>query len=307
LSRRCWDPSDTPFSDFARSFQPPPGTHSRPHQPWPDAGACDLAALQACGHRLSVCTRRHADVARLDRRKPYAAPHHNLIRVGERPGPKSPRTGARPNGPAAGEVRVSASPNLKPAPAGVPSGEPSTGSPAYLCNTPGWVKAEARGARARECDVRVIGAGTAGAPAGIAAARQESEPSYGILYQMGGVPVGWAHWPLWHGKHCGITPADFDEGVRGDPSGLFPLQIRLVPAPNPTGRERKSGSARWRTARCRKTDRLAGVVVITPDGERGIEAAKRRSTARAMRSSGRPRGRETVFINADEVACRARV
>ena len=176
---------------------------------WPGADALDLGVFRPAGTGYLFVLGPMADIPReaVSRLMTPA----QLAAAGRRVGREAARIAA--GRPAVGAAHVAGSPAVS-ATSETAFGEHERGLPAYLSNTSGTVRAEARSLPVlAECDVVVAGAGTAGAPAGIAAARQGARTIVcDYLYQMGGVQtdglIGYYHW----GNRVGFT-AEIDQGV----------------------------------------------------------------------------------------------
>ena len=181
-------------------------------------------------------------------------------------------------------------------------GELAIPLPGYLTNARGTVVAEARKLPVlAECDVVVAGAGTAGAPAGIAAARQGARTIVcEYLYQMGGVQTEGQVRYYYHGNRVGFTP-EIDAGVLN--TGLLTVQAK----------------SEWYRRECRKAgaeiwygvlvcgvvienQRLTGIVVVTPGGLRGVIRCKLAIDATGNADLAAMAGEQTEFLNADEIA-----
>jgi autotransporter-associated beta strand protein len=153
-----------------------------------------------------------------------------------------------------------------------------------------------------ECDVLVVGAGTAGAPATIAAGRAGADTVVvEFLYNMGGIQTDGRIGKYYHGNSCGFTTADVDPGVNG------------------TGSVLATAKAEWYRQACRAAgarvlfgslaagavldgDVMKGVVVVLPDGTRGVIRAQTvvDSTGNAVLAAAA--GEETEFIKGAEPA-----
>ena len=153
-----------------------------------------------------------------------------------------------------------------------------------------------------DCKVLVVGAGTAGAPAAIAAGRAGADTVViEILNAMGGVQTDGRIGSYYHGNICGFTVSDVDPGV------------------NATGSVLALSKAEWYRQACRAAgvrvlfgtlaagavlsgDVLKGVVVVLPDGQRGVIRAQTVVDSTGNADLAAVAGEETEFINASEPA-----
>jgi len=152
------------------------------------------------------------------------------------------------------------------------------------------------------CEVLVIGAGTAGAPAAISSGRAGADTLVvEFLYNMGGVQTDGRIGRYYHGNICGFTVDDVDPGVSA------------------TGSVLATSKSEWYRQACRETGvrilygtlaagalvdgtDLKGVVVVLPDGRRGVIRADAVVDATGNALVAAAAGEETTFIKADEVA-----
>jgi len=125
-----------------------------------------------------------------------------------------------------------------------------------------------------ECDVLVVGAGTAGAPAAIAAGRAGVDTILmDVLYTMGGVQTDGRIGAYYHGNDCGFSKNEVDPGWQAIGASLY------------------TAKAEWYRRTCRaagvrvlygtlangavvEDNTVKGVVVVLPDGQRGVIRAK---------------------------------
>ena len=153
-----------------------------------------------------------------------------------------------------------------------------------------------------ECHVLVVGAGTAGAPAAIAAGRAGADAVViEFLNTMGGIQTDGRIGNYYHGNICGFTVNDVDPGV------------------NDTGSVLALAKAEWYRRACRAAgvrvlfgtlaagtvldgNVLKGVVVVLPDGQRGVIRARTVVDATGNADVAAAAGEETEFINASEPA-----
>ncbi len=152
-----------------------------------------------------------------------------------------------------------------------------------------------------EYDVVVVGGGTGGAPAGIAAGRQGAKTLVvEYLYGLGGVGTLGMIGKYWYGNVCGFT-AEHDKGVEELGSDVY------VVGKNEWWRRenRKAGAELWFGAMACgalvEGDRVTGVVVATPAG-RGLVLAKSVVDATGNAEVAAAAGAACVFQGADEIA-----
>jgi autotransporter-associated beta strand protein len=152
------------------------------------------------------------------------------------------------------------------------------------------------------CDVLVVGGGTAGAPAAIAAGRAgASTVVIEYLYGMGGVQTDGRIGSYYHGNPCGFTTSDVDPGVGA------------------TGSVLAMSKSEWYRQACRAAgvrvlfgslasgvlmagDALKGVVVVLPDGSRGVVRARSVVDATGNAELAAAAGEETEHVTASEPA-----
>ena len=152
-----------------------------------------------------------------------------------------------------------------------------------------------------EYDVVVVGGGTGGAPAGIAAGRQGAKALViEHLHGLGGVGTLGMIGNYWYGNACGFT-AEHDEGV--DKLGAA---VHVVGKSEWWRREnRKAGTEIWFGAMgCGalvEGNRVVGVVVATPEG-RGVVLAKGVVDATGNAEVAAAAGAACVFQGAEEIA-----
>jgi flavin-dependent dehydrogenase len=263
---------------------------------WQGADALDVKVFQPIGTEYLFVLGAMADVSR-EAAEQMMKPG-NLMALGERVGAEAARVAKLR--PAVAEVRVGS--NLKAPRAGVNVGEHAEGFPGYLSNASGAVRAEARELPVlAECDVLVAGAGTGGAPAGIAAARQGAKTIVcEYIYQMGGVQTDGLIGVYYWGNRVGFT-SEIDQGVKD--TGVVFSQCK----------------SEWYRSQCRKAGaevwygtmvngvivedgKLTGVVVLTPNGERGLIRCKVAIDGTGNAELAALAGEETEFITSAEVA-----
>jgi hypothetical protein len=267
--------------------------------PWPGADAVDLQAFQPAGTAYLFVLSAMADLSR-DAAAQLVKPG-NLMAVGERLGAEAAKAAARR--PALSGVHVAGTPGTPGAPrAGAAVGEHSKGLPPYLSNAAGAVQAGARELPVlAECDVFVAGAGTGGGPAGIAAARQGAKTIIcDYLYQMGGVQTDGLIGLYYYGNRVGFTK-EIDQGVKETGAVFSQCKGEWYRAQN-----RKGGAEIWYgtmvTGIVTENNRVTGVVVVTPDGSRGVIRCKVAIDGTGNAELAALAGEETEFITAAELA-----
>lgn len=273
------------------------GVASETSSAWTDAGALDLDAFRPAGVPYLYVLGVRADVPRT-----LAADMQNparLMALGDRIGAAA-AAAALARGTLAG-VALPEEPGLTPGAEEVR--ELLGGLPPVNTNAAGVV---AEGLRAlpvlAECEVLVVGAGTAGAPAAIAAGRAGADTVViEFLNGMGGVQTDGRIGKYYHGNACGFTTADVDPGV------------------NATGSVLAMSKAEWYRQACRAAgvrvlfgtlavgvlldgDVLAGVVVALPDGARGVIRARTVVDSTGNADIAAAAGEETESISASEPA-----
>ncbi|MDD4103158.1 MAG: FAD-dependent oxidoreductase, partial [Kiritimatiellae bacterium] len=173
--------------------------------------------------------------------------------------------------------------------------------PPYLPNTSGTVEVESRELPVlAECDVMVAGAGTGGGPAGIAAARQGARTIVcEYLYHMGGVQTEGLIGRYYYGNRVGFTK-EIDDGVSKTGAVFSQSKSEWYRREN-----RAAGAEIWYGTMVQgvlvEEGRLAGVVVVMPDGERGVIKCKVAIDATGNAELPAMAGEETEFITADEL------
>lgn len=152
-----------------------------------------------------------------------------------------------------------------------------------------------------EYDVVVVGGGTGGAPAGIAAGRRGAKTLLiEHLYGLGGVGTLGMIGKYWYGMVCGFT-AEHDQGV-----AELGAKVHIVGKNEWWRREnRKAGTEIWLgSLGCgawMEGSRVRGVVVATPLG-RGVVLAKSVIDATGNADLALSAGAPCVFQGADELA-----
>jgi len=151
------------------------------------------------------------------------------------------------------------------------------------------------------CDVLVVGAGTGGAPAAIAAARQGVKVLVcEYLYHMGGVQTVGLIGGYYYGNICGFTD-EIDAGVKGV------AKVKVLGKSEWYRRQcRANGAGIWygtmATGAVREGDTLTGVIVVTPDGRRGVIRAKAVIDGTGNADIAAAGGEETEYYDPEEIA-----
>ena len=153
-----------------------------------------------------------------------------------------------------------------------------------------------------QCDVLVVGAGTAGAPATIAAAQQGADTVVvEYLYSMGGIQTDGRIGSYYHGNLCGFTTNAVDPGVKTTGSVLAQAKSEWYrrTAKN-AGARIYAGTLVAGAVMVGQT--VQGVVVVLPNGQRGVILAKSVVDATGNADVAAAAGAATVLVNATEVA-----
>ena len=264
--------------------------------PWQGVDALDLKTFQPSGTEYLFVLSAMADVSR--QAAGQVMKPGNLMALGERVGSEAAKVAAQR--PAVKDVCVGG--NLTAPRAGVAVGEHAKGLPSYLSNASGTVKACARELPVlAECDVLVAGAGTGGAPAGIAAARQGARTIVcEYIYQMGGVQTDGLIGRYYWGNRVGFT-CEIDRGVKETGAVFSQCKSEWY-----RSQSRKAGAEVWYGTMVNgvivENGRLTGVVVLTPDGERGVIRCKVAIDGTGNAELAALAGEETEFITSAEVA-----
>ena len=261
---------------------------------WPGAAALPLGCLKPAGVPRVYVLGGCADLPRPAAEKllrPVA-----LLEVGQRVGAA-----------AAGEAKA------LPAPQGVkvsaPTGGETRGEVKELLNgvrpfqTPATTVPAPKSALPvlGEYDVVVVGGGTCGAPAGIAAGRQGARTLViEQLHGMGGIATLGMIGVYCFGNICGFT-SEYDQGVKA-----LGADVNIVGKREWFRREnRKSNTEIWfGTLGCGTLvdgNRVTGVVVATPDG-RGVVLAKNVVDATGNSDVAAAAGAPCMFVGSDEIA-----
>lgn len=264
--------------------------------PWAGVDALDLQVLQPAGADYLFVLSPMADMSRQAAEQMMKS--GNLMAVGERVGAEAAKMAALR--PAVKTVKAKGSVGAPRARATI--GEHQNEFPGYLVSASGKVIAEARELPVlAECDVVVAGAGTGGAPAGIAAARQGAKTIVcEYIYQMGGVQtdglIGLYYW----GNRVGFT-SEIDVGVKEKGVVFSQSKSEWYRSEN-----RKAGAEVWYGTMVNgvvvENGRLTGVLVLMPDGQRGVIRCKAAIDATGNAELAALAGEETEFITSAELA-----
>ena len=180
--------------------------------------------------------------------------------------------------------------------------EPDKPLPAAFVSASGEVKLGAKELPVlADCDVVVVGGGTGGAPAAIAAARHGMKT---VLVEfidgLGGLETDGRIGNYWYGNVCGFTD-EIDAGTRA------------------TGRVYSQAKAEWYRRECHKAGvtilfgtlaegvtmhggKVDGIVAVLPDGSRGVFRCKVAIDSTGNATLADLAGEETEFINAEELS-----
>ncbi len=261
---------------------------------WTGADALDLACLQPKGAEGVYVLGPLADLPRAAARqlmKPGA-----YLMVGSRVG----RAAAE-----MAKNRAAVVGTLVGAATGAPIpgtlGEHRGSLPAYIVNTQGAVSLPDTLPVLAEVDTVVVGAGTGGGPAGIAAARHGARTLVcEYLYVEGGVQTDGLIGYYYFGNRVGFTK-EIDDGTRAQ-GAVFPQ----AKSEWYRAEQRKAGAEIWFGSFVNgvvvRDGRVAGVVVVLEDGTRGLVTCKNAIDATGNAELPAMAGEETEFITADELS-----
>ena len=180
-------------------------------------------------------------------------------------------------------------------------GEHHGALPAYLVNAKGTASVPDALPLLATCDTLVVGAGTGGGPAGIAAARHGAKTLVcEYLYVEGGVQTDGLIGYYYFGNRVGFTK-EVDAGTRAAGS-VFPQ----AKSEWYRSEQRKAGAEIWFGAFVNgvlvEDGRVAGAVVVLEDGTRGLVRCANAIDATGNAELPAMAGEETEFITDDELS-----
>ena len=148
-------------------------------------------------------------------------------------------------------------------------GEHAKALPSYLVNASGTVADVLAMPLLATCDTFVVGAGTGGGPAGISAARAGAKTIVcEYVYMMGGVSTDGLIGHYYYGNRVGFTQ-EIDAGVQ-ETGAVFPQ----AKSEWYRREQRRAGAEIWFGTMLQGVivygSRVTGVVVVMPDGTRGV-------------------------------------
>lgn len=264
--------------------------------PWRGADSVDLKSLQPAGYPNLFVLGALADVPR-ETAAELMRPG-NYMALGKRVGEVAARLAVTL--PAVGKVSLRDSGQV--ADARVQIGETGGSLPAYLTNADGNVEVGNRALPVlASCDIFVAGAGTGGAPAGIAAGRHGKKVIIcDYLYSMGGVQTDGLIGLYYYGNRVGFTK-EIDAGEKETGAVLEQGRVEWYRKQN-----REHGGEVWYGTLVSgvvvENGAVTGVVVIAPDGERGVIRCKVAIDATGNAVLPALAGEPTEFINAEEIS-----
>lgn len=263
---------------------------------WQGVDAVDLRVFQPAGADWVFVLSAMADVSRSAAQELMRP--GNLMALGTRIGKAAAESAKRR--PPIGKIQLKSDLNAPHKTVSV--GENAKSLPSYLCNTTGTVQAEPQALPVlAECDVVVAGAGTGGAPAGIAAARAGAKTIVcEYLNQMGGVQtdglIGIYYW----GNRVGFT-TEIDEGVKKTGAVFAQCKPEWYRKQN-----RIAGAEIWFgtmvSGAVVENNKMTGIIVVTPDGQRGVIRCKVAIDSTGNAELPAMAGVETEFITAAELS-----
>ena len=172
----------------------------------------------------------------------------------------------------------------------------------WLCNTAGTVQVpDAPPPTLATCDVLVVGAGTAGAPAGIAAARAGAKTVVcEYLWNLGGVQTEGKVPHYYFGNCTGFT-SEIDRGVRNTSAVVGQAKAEWYRREN-----RSAGAEIWLGTMASgvvlEGNVVRGVIVVAPDGTRGTVRCKAVVDATGNAVVAAAAGAPTEFIDDRELS-----
>ncbi len=167
----------------------------------------------------------------------------------------------------------------------------------------GTVACDARGLPVlAETDLIVVGGGTTGGPAAVGAVRNGLKTLLiEQLYELGGVQTAGMICGYYFGFQRGFT-TEIDEGVKA--TGRYKSQAKAEWYRDSV---RKGGGEVWfgsmAVGAVMEGKRLRGLVVVTPDGQRGVVLAKAVIDATGNADVAAAAGEPTEFYRPDELIC----
>ena len=219
------------------------------------------------------------------------------MRLGARVGSAAAAESARAQFAKPTKSRASAASGARP----LRVGEHRGGLPAYLVNASGSVRLDDAAPVIAECDTFVVGAGTGGAPAAIAAARHGAKTIVcDYLYVEGGVMTDGMIGRYYFGNRVGFT-TEIDAGAR-EKGSVFPqAKSEWFRA-----EQRKAGAEVWFGVFVGgvvvEDGRLTGVVVVMEDGTRGLVVCKNAIDSTGNAELPAMAGEETEFLTDDDLS-----
>jgi hypothetical protein len=153
-----------------------------------------------------------------------------------------------------------------------------------------------------ECDVLVVGAGTSGAPAAISAARAGADTvGLDILNTMGGVSTDGRIGVYWYGNRCGFAQNEIVPGWQSKGSVLYAAKAEWY-----RSEIRNAGGkilfGTLAVGAVVEGTTLKGVVVVLPDGTRGVIRANTVVDSTGSSVIALAAQEETEFIEPAELA-----
>ena len=173
--------------------------------------------------------------------------------------------------------------------------------PAYLVNASGSVSIPDDLPVLADVDTLVVGAGTGGGPAGIAAARHGAKTLVcEYLYVEGGVMTDGLIGYYYFGNRVGFTQ-EIDDGARATGSVFPQAKSEWFRA-----EQRKAGAEIWFGSFVNgvlvRDGRVAGAVVVLEDGTRGLVTCRNAIDATGNAELPAMAGEETEFITDEELS-----